>query len=242
MNKLKSVIQYECMTSFKYIWLFYGIQYAVVALITLTIGISTGTFENIGTDSLEINSLIYVGVLGVLGFKQDFKMLLQNGFTRKMIFNATVFMFCFISGTMAVIDTIVGNLIHHFNIDYSSLYSGIYGYGNIFMNWLCLFLLYVSICCLLYLAVLVINKVGKMISIYLGIGLGSCILFVIALFRYVLSANVVKNIVDFFVKVLGFMADGTINYFFPTLTLLLIISILAVGAYTVIRHTELNSL
>lgn len=240
MKNLKSVIQYECTTSFKYIWLFYGIQYLVVSLITLTIGISTGTFENIGTDNLEINSLIYVGVLGVLGFKQDFKMLLQNGFTRKMIFSATLFMFCFISGTMAVIDTIVGNLIYHFNSDYSSLYSGIYGYDNILMNWLWLILLYVLICCLLYLAVLVINKVGKTISIYLGIGLGSCILFVIALFRYVLSAEVVKDIADFFMKALGFMTDGTINFIFPTLTLVLIICILAGGAYTIIRHTELK--
>lgn len=107
MKKLKSVIQYECITSFKYIWLFYGIQYAVVALITLIIGISTGTFECIGANTLEINSLIYVGVLGVLGFNQDFKMLLQNGFTRKIIFIATFSMFCFISGIMAFIDTTV---------------------------------------------------------------------------------------------------------------------------------------
>lgn len=240
MKKLKSVIQYECTTSFKYIWLFYGIQYAVVALITLIIGISTGTFEGIGTNTLEINSLIYVGVLGVLGFNQDFKMLLQNGFTRKIIFSATFSMFCFISGIMAFIDTIVGNLIHHFNNDYISLYSGIYGYDNIFMNWLWLFLLYVLICCLLYLAILVINKVGKTMSIYFGIGLGSCILVVIALFRYVFSAEVVRDIVDFFMKALGFMTDGTINYFFPALTLVLIISVLAGVAYTVIRHTELK--
>jgi len=41
-------------------------------------------------------------------------------------------------------------------------------------------------------------------------------------------------------KALGFMTDGTINYFFPALTLVPIISALAVGAYTVIRHTELK--
>ena len=78
MNKLKSIIQYECMTSFKYIWIFYAIQYAIVSLITLIIGISIGTFENIGTNALEINTLIYVSILGVLGFKEDFKMLIQN--------------------------------------------------------------------------------------------------------------------------------------------------------------------
>lgn len=85
MKKLKSVIQYECATSFKYIWLFYGIQYAFVTLITLILAISAGTFEDIGTNTLEINTLVYVGVLGVLGYNQDFKMLLQNGFTRSDI-------------------------------------------------------------------------------------------------------------------------------------------------------------
>lgn len=68
MKKLKAVVQYECMTSFKYIWVFYAIQYAFVALIMLIIGISMGTFEEIGTSLLEINSLIYVGILGALGF------------------------------------------------------------------------------------------------------------------------------------------------------------------------------
>lgn len=74
MKKLKAVVQYECMTSFKYIWVFYAIQYAFVALIMLIIGISMGTFEEIGTSLLEINSLIYVGILGALGFSQDFKL------------------------------------------------------------------------------------------------------------------------------------------------------------------------
>lgn len=102
MNKLKTIIQYECATSFKYIWLFYAIQYTIVTLISIIIGISVGTFENVGTNCLEINSLIYVGILGVLGFKEDFRMLLQNGFTRKYIFIATFSLFCFISGIMAL--------------------------------------------------------------------------------------------------------------------------------------------
>lgn len=68
-----------------------------------------GTFEDIGTNRLEMNTLFYVGVLGVLGFNQDFKMLMQNGFTRKYIFIATLSMFCFISGTMALVDMVAGN-------------------------------------------------------------------------------------------------------------------------------------
>lgn len=141
---------------------------------------------------------------------------------------------------MAFIDTIVGNLLHYFNNDYSSLYSGIYGYDNIFMNWLWLFLVYVLVCCLLYLAILVINKVGKTISIYLGVALGGIVLIVIALFRYVFSAETIRNIFEFLTKAMGFMTDGTINYLLPALALLLLITVLGSCSYAIIRRTELK--
>ena len=240
MKDLKSIIQYECVTSFKYIWIFYAIQYALVGFITIIIGLVMGTFEDVGTNCLEINTLIYVGILGVLGFKDDFKMLIQNGFTRKYIFIATIAMFCFISGTMALVDTIVGNLIHHINNSYSSVYGGIYNYDNIFMNWIWLFLLYVTFCCLLYLIILIINKVGKNVSIYLGIVLGGVILLIVALFRYVFTGETISNILEFLMKAMGFMTDGTINYLFPALTLFALVAILGAGSYAVIRRTELK--
>lgn len=240
MKNLKSVIQYECVTSFKYIWVFYAIQYAIITLIALIIGISLGTFEKVGTNILEMNTMIYVGILGVLGFKEDFKMLIQNGFTRKYIFAATLAMFCFISGTMAFIDTVVGNVIHHINNSYFSLYGGLYGYDNKFMNWLWLFLVYVMICSLLYFGVLVVNKIGKTAAIYIGIILGGVVLLIAALFRFVFSAEVSGKVVEFLVKAMGFMAGGTINHFAPVLTLLLIAAILVTGSYGIIRHTELR--
>jgi len=240
MKNLKSIIQYECMTSLKYIWIFYAIQYAIVAFITILIGIVMGTFEDVGTSFLELNTLIFIGIVGVLGFKGDFKMLIQNGFTRKYIFIATFSMFCFISGIMAVIDTTVGNILYHFNNNYFSLYGGLYGYENIFMNLVWLFLVYISVCSLLYLGILIINKVGKNISIYLGIGLGGIVLLTIALFRYVFSVEIINDIVVFMAKAMGFMTDGTINYLYPVFTLLLLIAVFGIGSYTVIRRTELK--
>lgn len=240
MNKLKAVIHYECATSFKYIWYFYAIQYAIVALIIAIIGISTGSFEEAGTNALEMNTLIYIGVLGVLGFKEDFKMLLQNGFTRKYIFIASLTMFGFISGIMALFDTITGNLIHYLQHDYHSLYAGIYGYGNVLVNWLWLFLAYMFVCTLLYLGVLVINKIGKTWSIYVSVLLGGAVLFIVALFQFVLSSEVVNNILEFVLKAFGFMSDGTINYFFPVLTLLILSGVLCISSYAVILRTELK--
>lgn len=239
MKNLKSIIQYECMTAFKYIWIFYAIQYAIVGFITIIIGLVMGTFEDVGTNCLEMNTFVYIGILGTLGFKEDFKMLIQNGFTRKYIFIATSSMFCFISGIMAFVDTAVGNLLHYFNSNYSSFYGAIYGYENIFMNWLWLFLFYVALCCLLYLIILIINKVGKTPSIILGIIFGGIILLIIALFRYVFTAETIHNILEFLMNAMGFMTDGTINYIFSALTLFILVAILGIGSYAILRRTEL---
>lgn len=240
MKNLKSIIQYECMTSFKYIWIFYGIQYVFIAFITVMIGLAMGTFNDVGTNCLEMNTLIYISTLGVLGFQDDFKMLIQNGFTRKYIYFATMAMFCFISGTMAFIDTVTGNLFHFINNNYSSMYGGIYGYNNIFTNWLWLFLLYVTFCSLLYLIILIINKLGKMASIFLGVVLGGIILLVIALFRNVFTAEMGSSIVKFLLNAMGFMSDGTINHIFPAVTLFILVTILGLGSYAIICRIELK--
>ena len=130
--------------------------------------------------------------------------------------------------------------MYYFNNQYSSVYGGIYGYDNIFMNWLWLFLLYITFCCLLYLIILLINKVGKIISIYLGVVLGGIVLLIMALFRYVFTGEVVHNIVEFLMKAMGVMSDGTINLAFPVITLFVIVAILGAGSYAIIRNAELN--
>lgn len=241
MKNLKSIIQYECETSFKYIWIFYAIQYTIIGLIISIVGLSKGTFESVSINGLELNTLVYVGILGVLGFKVDFKMLLQNGFTRKYIFISTFSMFVFISGIMALIDTIVGNLLHYFNNNLTSVYGGIYGYNHLFMNWLWLFLLYVVVCSLLYLIILIINKIGKSASIILGTVFGGIVLLSVALVRYVFIEKFGYTIiVDFLMKAMGFTENGTINYVFPVITLLVLIITFGISSYTIIRHTELN--
>ena len=108
------------------------------------------------------------------------------------------------------------------------------------MNWLWLFLVYVLICCLLYLVILVINKVGKTTSIYLGVILGGIVLLTVALFRYVFSDETVNNILKFFMKTMGFMESGSVNYILPVLTLFILVGIFSVVSFAIIRHTELK--
>lgn len=240
MNKLKSAVLYECSTTFKAICIFYAIQYIVISVISLIIVIASGSFENVGISGLEINSVIFAGIFGVLGFKEDFKMLIQNGFTRKYIFLSTLCMFIFMSAVMALIDTITGQALHLLSENYFGIFGFYYGYENIFANWIWLACVYILVLSLLYLTILIINRLGKMLSIYLGIAFFGIILIVIALFNYVFSVETVNNIFDFLTKAMGFMADGSINYIFPVLTFLSIAAILEIGAYLVIRRAQVR--
>ena len=239
MTKLKSAVLYEYLTKVKAIGIFYLIQYLIVALIFTIVAICTKGNET-GSNTLEFSSVVFVSVIGVLGYKEDFKALLQNGYTRKYIFGATVCMFTLLAGTLALIDTIIGNSLHYFNDNYFTLYGGLYGYGNVFANWLWLTALYLMFCSLFYFAVLIINRVGKPVSLLIGVGVCSLILLVIALFQFVFPDELVSKTGEFMMKAMGFMSDGTINLFFPILSFLVIGAVFGIGSYAVIRRTELK--
>ena len=239
MTELKSAVLYEYLTKVRAIGIFYLIQYLIVALIFAIVAICTEGKET-GSNALEFSSVVFVSVTGVLGYKEDFKALLQNGYTRKYIFGATVCMFTLLAGTLALIDTIIGNSLHYFNDNYFTLYGGIYGYGNVFANWLWLTALYLMFCSLFYLAVLVINRVGKTVSLLIGVVVCSIILLVIALFQFVFPDELVSKTWEFMMKAMGFMGDGTTNLFFPVLSFLVIGVVFGIGSYAVIRRTELR--
>ncbi len=240
MKKLTAAIQYECFTSFRYIWIFYLVQYLIVALICLIVAVGTGSFENIGTNCLELNTFIYVGILGALGFKEDFKMLIQNGFTRRYIFLATLSLFVFITGIMSLVDTIVGNVLHFIFPGYSTLFGSLYGYGHFLANWLWLLLLYMIVCSLFYLCILAISRLGKTGSICLGLVLGGGILAAAALIRFGLSDHMVTALNCALLKAMGFMNGGNIVFFPPLLTFLVLTCLLCAGSYLIIRRAELN--
>ena len=125
---------------------------------------------------------------------------------------------------------------------YFSLFGGLYGYEHsFFLNWLWLFLAYMLVCCLLYLSILIINKIGKVASIYLAIGLGLTVVLIIpALLKFVLPEDFAEAAITFAVKAIGFVAEGAVNFLYPIMSLLLIAGILSIGSYLIIRRTELK--
>ena len=141
---------------------------------------------------------------------------------------------------MSLIDTVTGNLLHHFAPDYDSLFGVIYGYGDILPNWIWLFLLYMLIGSLFYLTALAVHKLEKTLSLCLVVALAGLVLLAVALFRYVLTENIVENIRELASRAMGFMSGGTINYLFPLLTLFLLAAVFYLGSYAIIRRTEVK--
>lgn len=96
-------------------------------------------------------------------------------------------------------------------------------------------------CCnLAYFTVLVINKVGKLASLFMGVGLGGLVLIVIALFRFVLSSQVVHSVGEFMMKAMGFVGQGNVDILNPVLFFLVIGAMFGICSYAVIRRTELK--
>lgn len=238
MNKLKSAISYGCLTKIRPLVIFYMVEYGFFALIMAIVVLCTGNVEP-NSSGAEMASAVFVSIMGALSFKEDFKAFLQNGFTRKYIFLSTFCSFFLVSVSMALIDTLLGNVLHHF-IKHFTIFGTLYGYGNLFFNWLWLTCLYVTFCGIFYLAALVINKVGKTTSLLIGVGLAGVILLIAALFRFVFSSELVSRIAQFMSNAFGFMNDGTINLVFPILTFIVIGAVFGLGSYALIRHTELK--
>ncbi len=238
MNKLKSAISYGCLTKIKPLMIFYLVEYGFFALIMAIVVLCTGNVET-NSSGAEMASAVFVSIMGALSFKEDFKAFLQNGFTRRYIFLSTFCSFFLVSAAMALIDTLLGNALHHF-MKHFTIFGTLYGYGNLLTNWLWLTFVYVMFCSLFYLAALVINKVGKTTSLLIGVGLAGVILLIAALFRFVFSSEVVSRIGRFLLNAFGFMNDGRINLVFPILTFLMLCAVFGLGSYALIRHTELK--
>ena len=109
------------------------------------------------------------------------------------------------------------------------------------LNWLWLFLVYLTVCCLFYLVILVINRLGKVSSVTLGVALAMVIVLVLpAVFRFLLPAGAAGQMRRFLMGAMGFPRGGGVNLLFPLLFFLAVFLLLGAASYLVIRRAELK--
>lgn len=242
MKKLKAAIQYECITSLKYICVYYLALGAVLAVYFTISHLLEFKFWNI---CLEMNTMILVGIIGILHLQEDFRMLLQNGFTRTCIFLAAIVHFAFIAGMLSMVDTAAGIVLRRLLPgSYDTIFGSLYGYHHqIVSGWLWLFLVYLLISSLGFFFALAFGRMQKKFSVFAGTILVA--LFVVgipSLFAAVSAPweDLRHRVLSFAVRCFGFMADDTVRLANPIFLMFLCIGILSAGSYLFIRRIELN--
>lgn len=101
---LKASIRYQLKDNIKSILIFYLIIICVISLIATSIAIP-GNNGNTNLNGMEFATVIFLFILGLNSFKENFHMLLQNGLSRKTLFIGAILTMLAVSIGMAFIDS-----------------------------------------------------------------------------------------------------------------------------------------
>lgn len=111
MSKLRPLVAFEITTTIKYLTIFYCIEFSMVAVTLLLTWLGRGSLDHPYFACMESCAMIFIFIFGIFGFAEDFKMLLQNGFTRCYIFIATLALFLQTAATLALVDTLAARFL-----------------------------------------------------------------------------------------------------------------------------------
>lgn len=240
MMKLKTLIKYEMWTSIKPVCIYYVIVYTIFSALCFIASLVNGN-GYLTMSGVETSGFIYLGILGLLGFQEDFKILIQNGFSRKYIWYAALSMFVIISFLMALIDTTMASLLSRM-VDFKSLFQIIYGHDfSFFIQWAWLFIVNLSVAFISYMAALLCNHIGAKKFWY-----SMLILFVVIVLMgipfliYILPTNALKAITTFISMLYGFSESGSIHIITPLLVGIGIVGVISSMQFKLIKKTELK--
>lgn len=170
MSKLRPLVAFEITTTIKYLTIFYCIEFSMVAVTLLLTWLGRGSLDHPYFACMESCAMIFIFIFGIFGFAEDFKMLLQNGFTRCYIFIATLALFLQTAATLALVDTLAARFLEGVAHGYWSLFTAIYGPNHaLWLQGLWRFGVYLVLVCVGYFCALTVTRLGTKRTIFLGI-------------------------------------------------------------------------
>jgi hypothetical protein len=104
MMKIKTALRYMLHDSSRAMIIYYGVIVAINLLSLLISRLSSNSFIFSGTD---FSSLIFIFVLGIVMFSQNFLFLIQNGRSRKTLAVSSLSALAIISVVMALLDQLI---------------------------------------------------------------------------------------------------------------------------------------
>lgn len=251
---LKRSYRYRLETAKKAVLIYYFI---VVTLCLISLLLTRFVPEEDGIfNGLEMTSIIFLFVVGLNTFKEDFNMLLQNGITRKSVFNSAVLFLATISGVMAAIDMILSVLFASTG-SYNMLFTGIY-YGFVnnssalpggFLKTLCCFVwlaaFYFFASSLGLLITLFYYKMNNLVRIAVSISVPAVFLIILPSIDLILapagqeSYGIFLAIGRFFMRIMGIFSDRVMPWI-GVLTFLGISFVLHLINWSMVRRSVIK--
>lgn len=216
--KLRVMLNYERATLLKAISIFYAVFLMILFAINLLNRLFIGT-DAIGVFSgLEVASIIFIGQCSASLVSDDFKLFIQNGFTRKHISKLVVLTLLALAMLMALVDTFVGAMFS--DGFYRSIFTQFYGNEfQIVAQWCWGMSVYFSISIFVGVICLLYHRFGKQMFFTLLIAFSIlCVVLVPMLVAYVIPESITNQAMMLFLAMMGYVADGTIHIINPILS------------------------
>lgn len=229
--RLKQAFKYQLCSSLKAVGIYYGIM-ITIRLAMVMIFIISGN-EKSTMSAIETNSMVFMGFLGVYSIIEDFKFFLQNGYSRKSLIKLYTCQFLIIGAIISVIEIILAIACASV-MNYSSLFTQLYGSQSLMIQFLWLWGIYGIIGAVALLITIIYYRLSKYARIILLMAVPIALMTLVPAIDYYLMDGVVMSaIYDFILYFFGL--QGSVNMIAPVINFAIVFVIACVLAYIAIK-------
>lgn len=244
--RLKSVIKYNLNEMKNGILIFYGIILIIMLLFSIMLVSVSVNDVNSSLSGMEMASAIFLFVVGLNSFKQNYLFLSTNGVTRKTQFSGFLVSSGIIAVIMAAVDTTYANILPAF-VNYHSFFRQVYsGFVAaspdlfvIFSGFIWSTFLYFSMLVLGYFIRTLYYRMSKLQKIVVSIGVPALYSIILPILDFKLTNGTIGRWINEFIKTMLGLNGGN-NPFAGVVSAIMGIVILACLAYLLVRRAPLK--
>jgi hypothetical protein len=239
--KIKNVISYNLNDDKRAIIIYYLVIAAVISLIGLGVAISDENSTNVA--GLEMSTAVFLFVVGLNSFKENFLFLSTNGVSRKTQFSGFVACAALVAAIMAVIDNFYVNVSIRIT-NYTSFFSQFFNLNKnvqsvktVVLGLVWSIAVYLLALMLGYFITILYYRMSRMWKIIVSVGVPVVLLTILPIIDSLLTGGVVYGAIGkFFAMTIGYRENPLIS----TLSSLVFASILGAISYLLMRRAALK--
>lgn len=237
--RLANAFKYQILTLIQSM----GIYYVIILLIRLVgmfIAVHSGT-NDIGMSALEVNTFVFMAILGVMSYLEDSKFFVQNGYSRKSLMKLYIMQFLLCACMLSIFDVLMAKGIESF-FPYKSLFTQLYGNGHtVILQFIWYFTLYLFGGMISFFFTVLFDRLDKKKRMIFLLGIPLVLFTLVPILDiYVLENAISIALLDILTTLMGFA--GTIHLYAPILTFTGLFMTFTAFAYMTMRRAAIRQL